>query len=110
MRRILRHLGPMAPVIDVLLSWFTFIGVIWFRIIKFWDPRYTPFSKWLFLKMGMIPVVKHYEGFLSFNQQFKVVLSISYLMNSYRDQINALFPNLRKYPDVNPSSLWVRKV
>ena len=321
MKRILRNLRPLAPVIDVFLSWLTFIGIIWFRIIKFWGPRYTPFSKWLFFKMGMIPVVKHYyepfpdlekieedykyprnlvsldfnvksqlkfldtfdfsdelseipfeannsyyfnndsfgigdaeayysiirllkpiniieigggfstklakislnknydenlnykyrliciepyeyksiddpgieliksrveecsidifyeldkndilfidsshiikpggdvlyeifeilpilksgvfvhfhdifspnyypkrwlldemrlwneqfllEGFLSYNKQFKIVLSMSYLMNSCRDKLNALFPNLRKYPDVNPSSFWIRKV
>jgi len=232
MKRILRNLRPLAPIIDVFLSWLTFISIIWFRIIKFWGPRYTPFSKWLFFKMGMIPVVKHYyepfpdlekieesykyprnlisldfnvesqlkflnsfdfsselskipfeisngyyfnndsfgmgdaeayysiirllkpkniieigggdvgvfvhfhdifspnyypkkwllaemrlwneqfllEGFLSYNRQFKIVLSMSYLINSHRNKLIAFFPNLGKYPYTNPSSFRIRKV
>jgi len=60
LKRILSYLRPVAPVLDVLFFGITFIGILWFRIIKFWGPKNTPLSKWLFFKLGMIPVVNHY--------------------------------------------------
>jgi uncharacterized UPF0146 family protein len=55
-----RNTKPFAPVADVLLSPLTLIGIIWFRIIRYWGIRNLPIAKSLFLKFGLIPIVDHY--------------------------------------------------
>ncbi len=55
-----RYTKPFAPIVDVLFSPLTLIGILWFRIIRYWGIRNLPLSKSLFLKLGLIPIVDHY--------------------------------------------------
>jgi predicted O-methyltransferase YrrM len=54
------------------------------------------------------------QAFLAFNQAFKVIWPGNYLMLTYPDKMNAIFPEIatmrETYPDAEPTAFWMRTV
>lgn len=59
-KRVIRSLGALAQLADILLSPFTLLAAVWFRIARFWGVRKMPVTRAILLRTGVMPVVDHY--------------------------------------------------
>ena len=59
-KRAIQGIGLAAPFFDILLAPLTIVAVVWFRITRYWGVKKMPITKWVFLKMGLFPIVNHY--------------------------------------------------
>jgi hypothetical protein len=59
-KRLLKSLGSLSLLFDVLLSPLTLAATIWFRIARYWGVKNLPVAKRIFLKFGLYPIVDHY--------------------------------------------------
>jgi hypothetical protein len=59
-KKIIRVVGLAAPFFDIILAPFTLVSVIWFRVVRYWGVKNMNITKWIFLRLGLFPVVDHY--------------------------------------------------
>ena len=79
-------------------------------LIHFHDiflPQYYP-DKWVNDEFRLWNEQYLVEAFLSYNNSFEIVVSLSWLMRDRSEGLRKLFSNLPQ--DAQPSSLWVRKI
>lgn len=68
-KKLVQSMKPLAPVFDLLLSPFTLLSVIWFRVVRYWGIKNLRITQQLFLRLGLIPVVDHYyEPLIDYRQ------------------------------------------
>ena len=59
-KKIIRAVGVVAPVLDWLFLPFTLLAALWFRVVRYWGVRNMRATKAVFLKFGVFPIVNHY--------------------------------------------------
>lgn len=60
LKKFIRSLRVISPVLDILFFPITLLAAGWFRIVRFWGLRTMPVTKAVFLKLGVFPIVNHY--------------------------------------------------
>lgn len=60
MRKIIIWLGNFSKIIELFIIPLTIVACLWFRYIKFLGIHKFPFSKRIFYKIGVFPIVDHY--------------------------------------------------
>jgi hypothetical protein len=102
----------IKPKGDVLHEIFEILPNLKSGVYIHFHDIFTPFDypeKWIMDEIRLWNEQYLLEGFLSFNTQFEIILSMSYLMNFHSDQIMRYFPQLTSRKSIPPSSLWIRK-
>lgn len=56
----LKLVFPLARFFDLLFSPVTFLGSLWFRVIRYWGIKNLPITKRVLLRLGVYPLVDHY--------------------------------------------------
>ncbi len=73
-KKVVKTVQPAAPALDLLLSPFTLLAIVWFRIIRYWGIKNLRISQSLFINLGMLPVVDHYyEPLIDYRKLPKLV-------------------------------------
>lgn len=58
-------MSPIKKVFDIVMSPFTILAAVWFRVIKFWTISSLPLTKKILILLGVQPLVNHYyEAYL----------------------------------------------
>jgi hypothetical protein len=60
MKSLIRSLKILAPVVDVVLAPFTLLATLWFRVARYWGVKNLFFTRRIFMRLGMFPIVDHY--------------------------------------------------
>src|ERR1700760_2489570 len=58
--KIRKFFQPLYPVLDILLSPFTFLASVLLFSIRKMRINNMPVSKWIFKKVGVFPITNHY--------------------------------------------------
>lgn len=114
LKKTVQWIGMAAPLFDFLFSPLTIVAVVWFRIVRYWAVKKMPVTKWLFLKLGVFPIVNHYYEPLfdfrkiSYNKKGNTLLDLRVSeqlvfldsLKSYSHELNG-FPLLKKTEKVS---------
>jgi hypothetical protein len=58
--KLRKFFKPVYPILDVLLSPFTFLASVLLFAIRKMRIANMPLSKWIFKKVGVFPITNHY--------------------------------------------------
>jgi len=81
-KQFFRRIGLLAPLLDLLFLPLVIFSSLWFRLIKFIGLKKFTLTKYVFNKVGVFPIVKHYYepqfDFSTYKQEYRNLQGIDF--------------------------------
>ncbi len=103
----------IRPQGDVVMEFLTIIPTLKKGVLIHVHDILTPYDyakEWVVDDVRMYNELYLLEGFLSFNDSFKIICGLAQMRIEASDVFHNAFPVIKKYPEFGASSFWMQRV